>query len=750
MMMLLDQVQNADGEYYRKAESTYVQDVDDNSDTHSSSSEGLSDDGFCRETASSRSSVTSPGSPVCLEASSSSVPQTCSGSLPDWAVGNYEPTSYKPVPLEQRQNPRRTSNASECKQPPPSLVRQSERKECFVACLVSFATQFVEAIWPLAACTPRTDTSFHGRGVLSLQSFITETLRRSRTSYSTLQVALFYLVLIKDFVPRCNFTMEQPKGSDEFKAMQCGRRMFLTALILASKYLQDRNYSTRAWSKISGLRAQEIHSNEMEYCKKISWVLHVPKEKFDRWSYTVLKLSSPLGKSGSETVAKVIGWQKVLAKLNRDLTETFPTREDFLASPPLSMCMPTNFVFGESTPERRNNETSLSSSTSAPSSTSSEKTITPQVPPKTCIMSQPPQPRIDNLPTPQSTPHPNPFNTFTSMAGTPSMCAAMSQIRNQGLVRVTRDQCPPPQGYPTRWGGSRSSSLCRTTSGAPSPPESVISEAPSLVHSRSSRSSSISSSASGFSVASIAPRLGRCAPQRAAALAKERGMPIDSMLCRSGQTNETQLQKMLADLDTCTTSPESWEQQSNGGDSDPVEHVTVWSKVPSKYTMKSIGPQDWEAAQALCKLPSLAAPPSWQTSSPDDQQFSMLSRSVSADDGAQLTPRPVDGRGISSENASPSACHKRTHSKTTDQLQDQVRNQLRRTFWSTEMPDRTVNTTHRNIPCQSPTQTFGEKKLPVPTKASEGHKRHCAYQSTAAVRAAEMLKPKCWRSGACR
>jgi hypothetical protein len=37
------------------------------------------------------------------------------------------------------------------------------------------------------------------------------------------------------------------------RAKQCGRRMFLAALILSSKSLQDRNYSARAWSKISGL-----------------------------------------------------------------------------------------------------------------------------------------------------------------------------------------------------------------------------------------------------------------------------------------------------------------------------------------------------------------------------------------------------------------------------------------------------------------------------------------------------------------
>jgi len=38
----------------------------------------------------------------------------------------------------------------------------------------------------------------------------------------------------------------------------CPRRTFLAALILASKFLQDRCYSNRAWAKLSGLPAREV------------------------------------------------------------------------------------------------------------------------------------------------------------------------------------------------------------------------------------------------------------------------------------------------------------------------------------------------------------------------------------------------------------------------------------------------------------------------------------------------------------
>lgn len=100
-------------------------------------------------------------------------------------------------------------------------------------------------------------------------------------------------------VPRYgNFTMEQVEDSEGCRAMQCGRRMFLAALILASKYLQDRNFSTRAWGKISGLKVCEINTNERVFLSAIQWQLHFPSPLFQRWENIVLKYS-PSAQAGT-------------------------------------------------------------------------------------------------------------------------------------------------------------------------------------------------------------------------------------------------------------------------------------------------------------------------------------------------------------------------------------------------------------------------------------------------------------------
>ncbi|RMD40438.1 hypothetical protein DV735_g4690, partial [Chaetothyriales sp. CBS 134920] len=63
------------------------------------------------------------------------------------------------------------------------------------------------------------------------------------------------------------------------------------SLILASKYIQDRNYSTRAWSKISGLRVPEINENERQYLRFINYSLHIKQTTFENWTKVVLLLT---------------------------------------------------------------------------------------------------------------------------------------------------------------------------------------------------------------------------------------------------------------------------------------------------------------------------------------------------------------------------------------------------------------------------------------------------------------------------
>ncbi|KAJ9298929.1 hypothetical protein DTO271G3_3171 [Paecilomyces variotii] len=428
------------------------------------------------------------------------------------------------VPPELRKNPRRTNSlgvssngASSCVRAPPSLVRQCERKVNFVDNLVDTAAQIVETIWPLSVVSLRGDSTLGCKGVLPLRTFIQETLRRSRTSYSTLQVALYYLIKIRPHVPKHDFTMEQPRDKPLARAMQCGRRMFLAALILASKYLQDRNYSARAWSKISGLNTVEINQNELMFLDAVSWRLHIPESTFQRWTDIVLRYTPG---AGAPPPADGQCWRTIIPKLTPEL--------DFVDPEPVSPWGFGSFEMDCATeaPCSEMSTPSLSSSHEQTPTCARNIPLTLEPTPRLEYhnLSLPALPRPGLLPTPQMTPQSSAASTpAVSVSGfyprRPSICSAMSQAQSLCTARSTLDQRPPPSfsgrsvtydGYPT---AMRRSSLARSTSSASSP-ESMISDVSSM-SSRSSRSSSISSSASG-TCAPIQSRLAIKATRRCA------------------------------------------------------------------------------------------------------------------------------------------------------------------------------------------------------------------------------------------
>ncbi|KAH7176510.1 hypothetical protein EDB81DRAFT_40251 [Dactylonectria macrodidyma] len=423
--------------------------------------------------------------------------------------------SVEAVPVELRQNPRRTSNGPHARAAgPPTLVRQSDRKVNFVDSLVDSSTQIVEAIWPLSSVVCRSELG--SKAVLPLRTFIQETLRRSRTSYSTLQVALYYLILIKPHVPTHNFTTEQPDDRHADRALQCGRRMFLAALILASKYLQDRNYSARAWSKISGLNTQEINQNEIAFLLAVNWKLHIADEVFQRWTDIVLKYTPPPSPPSPGGVSPIVAqqvadWKQIILGLNTELTnlaDFVPASHVNSRSSDLCALSPRSIL---NLPQ----EARLAFDSAELAATAIESATSSVYTPGRLASA------MNMLPTPRLTPQTTGFCTPAVSAAShilgknSAMGLAMSQATTTNashyLDRLPMSITSSPQSYcPVR-----RSSLANSVSTASSP-ESMISDS-----SRCSRSSSISS-ASSLASATLSGKLGMPSRFRAAKQCNER------------------------------------------------------------------------------------------------------------------------------------------------------------------------------------------------------------------------------------
>jgi hypothetical protein len=139
--------------------------------------------------------------------------------------------------------------------------------------LIDVTVQVIASIWPNSISSPN-NGSGNTKPIADLNTFLHHILKHSRTTHSTLQLAIFYLFRIRSRV--------QEKRNDDVY-ISCGRRMFLAALISAHKYLQDKTYKNSAWSKVSGLIVGEINHAEKVMLQLLDYRLYVKKDTYDQW-----------------------------------------------------------------------------------------------------------------------------------------------------------------------------------------------------------------------------------------------------------------------------------------------------------------------------------------------------------------------------------------------------------------------------------------------------------------------------------
>ncbi|KAI9470969.1 MAG: cyclin-domain-containing protein [Benjaminiella poitrasii] len=154
----------------------------------------------------------------------------------------------------------------------------------YVDALVDANALVIESIWEL---TSNDNSANHNSNVVPLRTFIQEVLKRSRTTYSTLQTALFYLFRSKQDIQLHLAKMQQPNMTSRWEDayISCGRRMFLASLVIASKFVQDKTYRNSAWAKIAGLSVQEVNAAERIFLNMIDYQLYISQPTFEKWHH---------------------------------------------------------------------------------------------------------------------------------------------------------------------------------------------------------------------------------------------------------------------------------------------------------------------------------------------------------------------------------------------------------------------------------------------------------------------------------
>ncbi|KAI8896609.1 hypothetical protein BC833DRAFT_596905 [Globomyces pollinis-pini] len=126
--------------------------------------------------------------------------------------------------------------------------------------LIAYSNKFIERVFK---CDSSPSSSF--KNPIALQPFLTNIMNRTRINTLTLITAFYYLDRLKQRHPNC-------KGSPG-----AGHRLFLAAILIASKYLYDDTFDNCAWATVSSglFELQQVNHMEREMLGFLDYTLFI-------------------------------------------------------------------------------------------------------------------------------------------------------------------------------------------------------------------------------------------------------------------------------------------------------------------------------------------------------------------------------------------------------------------------------------------------------------------------------------------
>lgn len=129
--------------------------------------------------------------------------------------------------------------------------------------------------------------------VLPLEDFIAEILKRTKISYSTLISALLLLNRLRSSL--LALSQGEPLSAHPshrifgqiLQSKNFVRRIFISSIVIATKFLQDIHPSNLLWSKVTGLSLQELNYYEVFFLSMIDHNVYISSSIFYEWSYWI-------------------------------------------------------------------------------------------------------------------------------------------------------------------------------------------------------------------------------------------------------------------------------------------------------------------------------------------------------------------------------------------------------------------------------------------------------------------------------
>ncbi|KAI8814627.1 hypothetical protein BJ742DRAFT_786172 [Cladochytrium replicatum] len=143
--------------------------------------------------------------------------------------------------------------------------------------LIDAAIETIESIWR--------DAAFSLNITLlpsTLRDYVIELLSRSHTTIPTLQISLLYLSRLHSRLTTLHFFDSNTSKLDH--GFRDARLTFMTAVMLAAKYLIDNAPSNAAWSSLSGVDVRRVNEMEAAFLGIVRYKLYVSDETWKQLS----------------------------------------------------------------------------------------------------------------------------------------------------------------------------------------------------------------------------------------------------------------------------------------------------------------------------------------------------------------------------------------------------------------------------------------------------------------------------------
>ncbi|KAJ2745448.1 PHO85 cyclin-5 [Coemansia sp. BCRC 34301] len=139
-----------------------------------------------------------------------------------------------------------------------------------------------------------------------------------------------------------------PAAKPKSDVTMCGRRMFVAALMCASKFMYDRSYANKAWNKFTKLPLEQLGDMERGFLNMIEYRLYVDKNTYDKFHRLLARSCMRNGRlmvcdpaNNSSPTVSLVGDNSVSGKA----TGTFATSN--AVATPMTPLSPTQVGAGE-------------------------------------------------------------------------------------------------------------------------------------------------------------------------------------------------------------------------------------------------------------------------------------------------------------------------------------------------------------------------------------------------------------------